>query len=72
MKPKAELLQAFKKTSLANGKTKVFIGKLIRKEFDKKDTSREIAEDLLSIAYLLQLPQFDEMLDDFFITDFQI
>lgn len=71
MKPKAELLQVFQKTSLANSKTKKFIGKLIRKEFDKKDISKAIAEELLSVAYLLHVPQFDEMLDDFFITDFQ-
>ena len=71
MKPKGELLHAFSKTSLANDKTKNFVGTLLRKEFDKNDISKEIAEELLSVAYVLQTPQFDEMLDDFLITDFQ-
>lgn len=71
MKPKAELLHTFSKTSLADDKTKSFMGALIRKEFDKKDISKEVAEELLALAYVMQVPQFDEMLDDFLITDFQ-
>jgi hypothetical protein len=72
MKPKGDLLSSFKKTSLVDQETKNFMGALIRTEFDKKDISREIAEELLSIAYVLQTPQFDEMLDDYLITDFEI
>jgi hypothetical protein len=71
MKPKGELLHSFRKTSLADMKTKKFMGALIRREFDKKDISKEIAEELLSIAYVLKTPQFDEMLDDFLITEFK-
>lgn len=70
MKHKGQLLNSFSKTSLADEKTKNFMGILIRKEFDKKDISKKNAEELLAIAYILQTPQFDEMLDDFLITDF--
>lgn len=70
MKHKSQLLHSFGKTSLANEKTKNFMGALIRREFDKKDISKEVAEELLAIAYVMQVPQFDEMLDDFLITDF--
>lgn len=72
MKPKGELLQAFAKTSLADDKTKTIIGALLRKEFDKKDISKEIAEELLAVSYVLKVPQFEEMLDDFLFTDFQL
>ena len=71
MSPKKHLLQSFEKTSLADEKTKNFMGALIRREFDKKDTTQEVAEELLTIAYLLNVPQLDEMLDDFNTTDFK-
>jgi hypothetical protein len=71
MVDRAQKLESLRKTALGNKETSFLVGRIIRKEFDEKDISEETAEDLLFTAYVLRVPQFEEMLDDFLITDFK-
>lgn len=65
----ANLLQKLQNTTLNNQKSLMLMGKLIRKEFDAtKDEDR--AFELLLLAYKYQVPQLEEMLSDYQLTDF--
>ena len=65
----ANLLQKLQNTTLNNQKSLMLLGKLIRKEFDAtKDEDR--AFELLLLAYKYQVPQLEEMLSDYQLTDF--
>lgn len=67
---KNQLLAKLKSTEVADKKSLELFGKLIRKEFDKTQ-DEERAFELLQLAYKYQIPQFDEMLNDYSITDFK-
>lgn len=68
---KKELSEKFSNTKLSDKKTKEFIGSILRKEFDHKDTSYHRASDILAVAYLLDVPQFEEMLFDYDFENFK-
>ena len=67
---KKTLTEKFHNTKLSDPKTKKFIGSILRKEFDQKDTSYERAADILTVAYHLNVPQFEEMLFDYDFENF--
>ena len=64
------LLQRLEKTFLSDEKSLELLGKIIRKEFDATD-NEEKAFELLQLAYKYQIPQLDEMLDDYSLSDFK-
>lgn len=66
----AKLLLKLQSTSLADEKSVQMIGKLIRKEFDATQ-DEDYAFELLQLAYKYRIPQFDEMLDDYSVSDFK-
>mgnify|MGYP006175001853 CR=1 FL=1 len=70
MSEKIHLLQRLEKTFLSGEKSVELIGKIIRKEFDQTD-DEERAFELLQLAYKFQIPQLEEMLDDYSISDFK-
>ncbi len=64
------LLQRLENTFLSDAKSLELLGRIIRKEFDATD-NEEKAFELLQLAYKYQIPQLDEMLDDYSISDFK-
>lgn len=66
----AKLLQKLQCTSLADDKSVLMIGKLIRKEFDATQ-DEDYAFELLQLAYKYQVPELEEMLNDYSFTDFK-
>ena len=67
---KVQILQKLVNTKIDGAKSKKFLGTIVRKEFDKeKDEDR--AFQLLLIAFKFNLPQFQEMIDDYQIADFK-
>jgi len=64
------LLQRLEKTFLSDEKSLELLGRIIRKEFDATD-NEEKAFELLQLAYKYQIPQLDEMLDDYSLSDFK-
>jgi hypothetical protein len=64
------LLQRLGNTFLSDEKSLEILGRIIRKEFDATD-NEEKAFELLQLAYKYQIPQLDEMLDDYSISDFK-
>jgi hypothetical protein len=64
------LLQRLENTSLSDAKSLELLGRIIRKEFDATH-NEEKAFELLQLAYKYQIPQLDEMLDDYSISDFK-
>ena len=64
------LLQRLEKTFLSDAQSLELLGKLIRKEFDATQ-DEEKAFELLQLAYKYQIPQLDEMLDDYSLSDFK-
>ena len=66
---KVQLLQKLVNTKVDSQKSKELFGSIIRKEFDEtKDEDR--AFELLTLAWKFQIPQLDEMLNDYSLTDF--
>ena len=66
---KVQLLQKLVNTKVDSQKSKELLGSIIRKEFDEtKDEDR--AFELLTLAWKFQIPQLDEMLNDYSLTDF--
>ena len=66
---KLQLLQKLVNTKIDCQKSKELLGSIIRKDFDEtKDEDR--AFELLTLAWKYQIPQFDEMLNDYSLTDF--
>jgi hypothetical protein len=65
----ANILQKLKNTTLDNEKSSKLLGTIIRKEFDAT-TDESRAFELLTLAYKYQIPQLDEMLNDYSISDF--
>ena len=66
---KIQILQRLVNTKINNDKSKEILGKIIRKEFDNtKDEDR--AFELLFLAFKWNIPQFNEMIDDYEIQDF--
>ena len=62
------ILEKLKNTQIAENSL-YLLGKIIRKEFDaEKNHNKAFA--LLQLAYKYQTPQFEEMIEDFEITDF--
>lgn len=55
---------------LSDDQSNELLSTLIRKEFDST-TSESKAIELVSLAYKLDLPIYDEMLNDFELTDFK-
>ena len=70
MSMKILLLQRLEKTFLSDEKSLELLGRIIRKEFDATD-NEEKAFELLQLAYKYQIPQLDEMLDDYSLSDFK-
>ena len=67
---KIQLLQKLVNTKIDSQKSKELLGSIIRKDFDEtKDEDR--AFELLTLAWKYQIPQFDEMLNDYSLTDFK-
>ena len=64
-----QLLQRLVNTNINNDKSKDILGRIIRKEFDKTD-DEEKAFELLFIAFKWNLPQFNSMIDDYSLSDF--
>ncbi|WP_339889773.1 hypothetical protein [uncultured Flavobacterium sp.] len=68
--PKIQILQKLANTKIDCNKSKEMLGKIIKQEFDKeKDEDR--AFELLFLAFKWNVPQFNEMVDDYEITDFK-
>jgi len=65
----ANILQKLQNTTLDNKKSSELLGSIIRKEFDAIQ-NEERAFELLTLAYKYQIPQLDEMLNDYSISDF--
>lgn len=66
---KIQLLQKLVNTKVDCQKSKELLGSIIRKDFDQtKDEDR--AFELLTLAWKYQIPQLDEMLNDYSLTDF--
>lgn len=70
MSTKILLLQRLENTFLSDAKSLELLGRIIRKEFDATD-NEEKAFELLQLAYKYQIPQLDEMLDDYSFSDFK-
>ncbi|MBC7749188.1 MAG: hypothetical protein H7Z76_11555 [Methylotenera sp.] len=66
----ANLLQRFHNTTLANDKTKFLLGKCLRKAFDDANSDVLEAENIVALAWKFQVPQFDEMFQDFQDNDY--
>ena len=64
------ILAQLQQTNISDKKSLQLIGDLIRKEFDTIK-SEDRAFELLQLAYKWQIPQFDEMLNDYSIEDFK-
>lgn len=64
-----QILQRLVNTTINNDKSKEILGRIIRKEFDSTD-NEEKAFELLTIAFKWNLPQFNEMIDDYQMADF--
>lgn len=60
----ANLLQKFQNTKLTDEKTKVIVGKCLKKAFDEVKNDALEAEEILYVAWFFQVPQFDEMFAD--------
>ncbi|MGV3698290.1 hypothetical protein [Flavobacterium sp.] len=69
---KGQLLEQLKNTSVSNKESLELIGSIIRKEFDNPDITGYRAMELLQLAYNYQIPQLDEMLNDYMTTEFKI
>jgi len=65
----ANILQKLQNTTLDNKKSSELLGSIIRKEFDATQNETR-AFELLTLAYKYQIPQLDEMLNDYSLTDF--
>lgn len=66
---KIQILQRLVNTRINNDKSKEILGIIIRKEFDETDNEEE-AFELLTIAFKWNLPQFNSMIDDYQLADF--
>lgn len=67
---KIHILQRLVNTKINSDKSKEILGTIIRKEFDQtKDEDR--AFELLFLAFKWNLPQFNEMIDDYELHDFK-
>ena len=58
------LVQRFHNTTLSNDKTKLLLGKCLRKAFDESISDALESEEILALAWKFQVPQFDEMFQD--------
>jgi hypothetical protein len=67
---KGELIAKLQNTGIADQKSLHLLGSIIRKEFDATECE-ERAFELLQLAYKYQVPQLDEMLNDYSLTDFK-
>lgn len=67
---RGELIEKLKNTQPANAKTLHKLGEIIRKEFDRTN-DEDKAFELLHLAWIYQIPQLDEMLTDYSISDFK-
>lgn len=61
----ANLLEKFERTTLSDDKTKFLLGKCLRNSFDKEISNSLNAEEILALAWKFQVPQFDEMFQDY-------
>ena len=67
---KIQILQRLVNLKISNDKSKQLLGGIIRKAFDAtKDEER--AFELLFIAFKWNVPQFNEMIDDYDLQDFK-
>ena len=67
---KIQILQQLVNLKISNDKSKQLLGEIIRKEFDAtKDEQR--AFELLFIAFRWNVPQFNEIIDDYELQDFK-
>ena len=60
----ANLVQRFHNITLSNDKTKLLLGKCLRKAFDESISDALESEEILALAWKFQVPQFDEMFQD--------
>ncbi|MEC4049775.1 hypothetical protein OX284_010080 [Flavobacterium sp. SUN046] len=68
----ANLIEKFKKTKIANEKSKQILGKCLKKAFDEVISDALKAEEILYLAWHFQVPQFDEMFQDHQNHDYDI
>lgn len=61
---RANLVQRFHNITLSNDKTKLLLGKCLRKAFDESISDALESEEILALAWKFQVPQFDEMFQD--------
>jgi hypothetical protein len=66
---KIQILQRLVNTKINNDQSKEILGSIIKKEFDNTD-NEEKSFELLTIAFKWNLPQFNEMIDDYELSDF--
>jgi RNase adaptor protein for sRNA GlmZ degradation len=67
---KIQILQKLANTKIDCNKSKEMLGKIIKQEFDKEKNENR-AFELLFLAFKWNIPQFNEMVDDYEITDFK-
>jgi hypothetical protein len=60
----ANLIERFHKTSLADNKTKLLLGKCLEKAFQENISDPLESENILALAWKFQVPQFDQMFQD--------
>ncbi len=60
----AKLLEKLSKTKLSGEKTKLIVGNGLRKLFDAA-LNEDQCEEILVVAWNLQVPQIDEMINDY-------
>jgi hypothetical protein len=66
-----KITQKLINTNVSDKKSKFLLGQIIRKEFDTtQDEDR--AFELMQLAYKYEVPQMEEMLSDYSLTDFKI
>lgn len=63
------IIEKLKNTKVNNAKSNHLLGEIIRKEFDATKNENR-AFELLELAYNMQLLEFEEMLNDYSLTDF--
>jgi len=60
----ANLVEKFHKTTISDPKTKLLLGKCLKKAFDENISDALESENILALAWKFQVPQFDEMFQD--------
>ena len=65
-----QILKRLVNTNINSEKSKEMLGGIIRKEFDATN-NEERAFELLFLAFKWNVPQINEMIDDYSLSDFK-